>query len=168
MSYAGRRKAMDASMAKKSKLHGIRETKAAFRQLSTGLTVPINEALRKAAQPMLLDAKARLKANGSVASGELLSLLTVKKDPNARKDKPAVVVGPSTKSPGYRKAHLVELGTAPHFQLELNRMHPGAAAKPFLRPAFEEKKDEAVQRFGASIGPAIEKRAARLAKKAKK
>jgi hypothetical protein len=47
-------------------------------------------------------------------------------------------------------------------------MHPGAAAKPFLRPAFEDKKDEAVKIFGASIGPAIEKRAAKLAKKAGK
>ena len=168
MSYAGRRKAMDFSMAKKSKLHGVRSTKAAFRQLSTGLTVPINEASRKALQPMLRQAKANLKANGSVASGELLSLMTVKQDPEAPKNRPTHVVGPSTKSPGYRKAHLVELGTAPHFQPELNRMHPGAAAKPFLRPAFEEKKDEAVKVFGASIGPAIEKRAARLAKKAKK
>lgn len=156
-------------MAKKSKFSGVRSTKAAFRQLQSGLTVPINEASRKALRPVLREAKANLKANGSVESGELLSLMTIKRDPEAPKNRPTHVVGPDSKKSGhYRVAHLVELGTAPHFQPELNKMHPGAAAKPFLRPAFEEKKDEAIKMFGETIGPAIEKRAARLAKKAGK
>ncbi len=155
-------------MATKSKVSGASAVNRAFRQLQSGLTVPINEASRKALQPMLKSAKANLKANGSVESGELLSLLVIQQDKSARKNKSVHVIGPSSKSPGYRAAHLVELGTAPHFQPELNRMHPGAAAKPFLRPAFEDNKDEAVRRFGASIGPAIEKRAARLAKRRSK
>jgi hypothetical protein len=55
--------------------------------------------------------------------------------------------------------HLVEYGTAPHIirakasggQLHLRGnvfatevQHPGAAAKPFMRPAFDSKKDEAI------------------------
>lgn len=151
----------------KSRITGVKSVKNAFRQIQSGLTVPVNESMRKALKPTLAAAKANLQANGSVESGRLLKLLTVKKDPTAPKDKPVYVVGPATKNPAYREAHLVEFGTAPHFQPELNRMHPGAAAKPFMRPAFEETKDEVVKIFGETIGPAVEKRAAMLAAKAK-
>lgn len=49
-------------------------------------------------------------------------------------------------------AHLVELGTSAHFQKRKLRhekrarrfLHPGAKPKPFLRPAFDSHKDEAV------------------------
>lgn len=41
-------------------------------------------------------------------------------------------------------AHLVEYGTAPHFQPKRNRMHPGARPYPFFRPAFESKKQDVV------------------------
>ena len=48
-------------------------------------------------------------------------------------------------------AHLVELGTKPHYQTRKLKhekkkravKHPGAKPKPFLRPAFDSKKDEA-------------------------
>jgi len=40
--------------------------------------------------------------------------------------------------------HLVEFGTAPHFQPNLGIMHPGATAHPFMRPAFESTKQEVV------------------------
>jgi hypothetical protein len=101
-------------MGKRSRVTGVRSTKTAFRQLQTGLTVPVNEASRKAMQPMLRQAKANLKANGSVESGEILKLLVIKRDPDAPKDKAVHVIGPDAKkSPGYRKAHLVEFGVAP-------------------------------------------------------
>jgi len=151
----------------KSRVTGGSQLRGSLRQISSGLTVPINEASRKALQPTLKAAKRNLKANGSVESGELLKLLTIRKDPDTGKDKPRHVVGPATTNPAYREAHLVEFGTAPHFQPELHRLHPGAQAKPFLRPAFEETKGEAIKRFGESIGPAIEKRAARLERKRK-
>lgn len=43
-----------------------------------------------------------------------------------------------------KKAHLVEFGTAPHFQPNFRGgfNHPGAAPRPFMRPAFETKKKE--------------------------
>lgn len=41
-------------------------------------------------------------------------------------------------------AHLVEFGTAPHFQPKRNQMHPGARPKPFFRPAYESTKNEVV------------------------
>jgi HK97 gp10 family phage protein len=152
----------------KSTIKGVGTTKSAFRQLQTGLAVPVNEASRKALRPTLAAAKANLKANGSNKTGALMSLLTIRRDPTSPKDKTVTVVAPSTKTPHYREAHLVEFGTAPHFEPKINHMHPGADPKPFMRPAFEETKEEVVKIFGDSIGPAVEKRAASLAKRANK
>lgn len=44
--------------------------------------------------------------------------------------------------------HLLEFGTAPHFQPNFKKggfQHPGAKAHPFFRPAFEAKKGEVVE-----------------------
>jgi len=49
-------------------------------------------------------------------------------------------------------AHLVELGTKPHYQTRKLKhekkkravKHPGAKPKPFLRPAFDSRKEESV------------------------
>jgi HK97 gp10 family phage protein len=49
-------------------------------------------------------------------------------------------------------AHLVELGTKAHYQKRKLKhekrkravKHPGAKPKPFLRPAFDSKKDESI------------------------
>ena len=46
--------------------------------------------------------------------------------------------------------HLVEFGTAPHYQPRRKRMHPGARAKPFMTPAFEATKTEAARRIATS------------------
>lgn len=37
-----------------------------------------------------------------------------------------------------RYAHLVEFGTAPHYQEKLKKMHPGSAPRPFIRRAYQE------------------------------
>lgn len=61
-------------------------------------------------------------------------------------------------------AHLVEFGTAPHYiplrksqRRGLNRgvKHPGAKAKPFLRPAFDSKKDEAIEAARDVLRPVV-------------
>jgi hypothetical protein len=48
---------------------------------------------------------------------------------------------------GKKIAHLVEYGTAPHFQPNFRGgwNHPGAAPRPFFRPAFESTKDRVVK-----------------------
>lgn len=48
-------------------------------------------------------------------------------------------------------AHLVEYGTAPHWQPKRGVMHPGARAFPFFRPAFEEKKHEVTEEVGRRV-----------------
>lgn len=47
-------------------------------------------------------------------------------------------------------AHLVEFGTAPHFQPKFKGgfMHPGARAQPFFRPAFDTKKADVMATLG--------------------
>lgn len=59
---------------------------------------------------------------------------------------------------GFRKrarkvAHLVEYGTAPHYQPNFKGgfFHPGAAAHPFFRPAFESTKGDVVDHMGNAI-----------------
>lgn len=42
-------------------------------------------------------------------------------------------------------AHLVEFGTAPHYQPNRGIQHPGARPFPFMRPAFETTKQEVVE-----------------------
>lgn len=149
----------------KSRMSGADGIAKAFRAVSLNLATPIAQASRKALKPTAEAAKRNLAANRSVDSGKLQKLITVKRDP---KNKAAHHVGPANTDPAYREAHLVEFGTAPHAQPELGRLHPGAAAKPFLAPAFEETADEVLQIFGREVGPAIEKAALKAASKARR
>lgn len=48
-------------------------------------------------------------------------------------------------------AHLVEFGTAPHWQPNRGIMHPGARPFPFVRPAFEQEKEETADMIGAMV-----------------
>lgn len=63
-----------------------------------------------------------------------------------------------------RIAHLVEFGTAPHWQPKRMRMHPGARAKPFMRPAYESTKVEVVDTFSAGVWARIRAAAVRYSK----
>ena len=46
-----------------------------------------------------------------------------------------------------RIAHLVEFGTAPHYQPRRGRMHPGARPRRFFTRAFESTKRDVVEEF---------------------
>jgi len=152
-------------MKGRSKVTGVRHTSRALGQMGKNLLQPVNEASRFSLRQIVSQARKNLKANGSSITGELAKSLTVKRDPKSPKSKPRHVVGPRSDSPAVRRAHLVEFGTAPHFQPELNRLHPGAAAHPFLTPAYEAEKETVVKRFGQRFGQAVDKRAKRLAAK---
>ena len=102
-------------------------------------------------------------SNAQPRGGRLKKSMTISPDP----DQPNTVrVGPS-KAAFY--GHMVELGTAPHAmgtgsstrwkgKPQTGRMHPGARAKPFLRPAFDEKAGEALERFAQVLREEIEAR----------
>jgi HK97 gp10 family phage protein len=111
--------------------------------------------LNKAAKPIIVDAQARV----SKKDGDLQK--SIGSIPGRGQGKgEQVYVGPRRggRFKGYA-GHLVEYGTAPHIikakaaggQLRLHGgvfvdevQHPGAVAKPFMRPAFDSKKDEAI------------------------
>ena len=69
-------------------------------------------------------------------------------------------------------AHLVEFGTAPHLLVQKGKaviigrsgnivrgpiMHPGSTPHPFIRPAFDSKKEQAVRRYEKSIRAQVRK-----------
>lgn len=127
----------------------------------------LNRVMKKAAKPIVDAARSGVtrrtgllkKSIGSkekkYASGVHVSVIGVRKDvvgvtTNER-------TGKTIKVLPYKYAHLVEFGTRPH-KIGSGK-HPGAAAKPFLGPAFEEHKGEAVGIIESEIRQQIEKAA---------
>lgn len=85
------------------------------------------------------------------------------KDRGRPRDNPMFRIG-GTKRARYLM-HLVEYGTAPHWQPKRQRMHPGARPKPFVRPAFEAKKNVAVKLILTDLKDKTLRKAAQLRQK---
>lgn len=114
----------------------------------------VDRILRKAAQPMLKRAK-ELSSNADVTGDTTKSIGII-----ANKKSNSIKLGPRRGNgfKGYH-AHLLEYGTAPHvirakaeggllafagtFVKEVQ--HPGIAAQPFMRPAFDAEYLTAIQ-----------------------
>lgn len=73
-------------------------------------------------------------------------------------------------------AHLVEFGTKPHPTTPKHKkadpkrrypMHPGAAAKPFMRPAELESRPAVAKAYREAVWAEVEKRARKLADKSR-
>lgn len=159
-------------------VRGDKETARALRALSQQVAVPLAATSRFALQPTLKAAKSNAKSLPTKEkTGTLAASLVIKKKSRSSKLNPITQVGPDsgferetrfgTRKP-VKYAHLIEFGTAPHYQPGRGVTHPGSAPKPFLTPAFHSTKAEVVKRFGAKIGPEMEKRAAKLRAKAAK
>lgn len=144
-------------MAKRAGVYGAKGVSAAFRELRRNITRPVDAAARKALRPILNAAKANTE-HASVKKA-----LVMKKDRKAPKSKPTHLVGGDPKNPDYRLLHLLEFGVEPHKIGDIQ--HPGHAAQPFATPAYEAHGAEAIKIFGRELGPAVEKDAARMAKK---
>jgi HK97 gp10 family phage protein len=147
---------------------GSRETARALRDLANYVAVPLNAASRFALQPTVKAAKAKVQATAfEDSTGALAASLTIRKKPRSSKLNPVHQVGPDS---GFRKegrrpvsyAHLIEFGTAPHYQPNRGVVHPGIRPMPFMEPAYNSTKEEVVKRFGQRIGPEMEKRAAKV------
>lgn len=151
---------------------GDKDLVRTLRKLGRGPgTAAQSVALQTAMKPIRDEAKLRVARNGSVRSGDelpkndkradqLVRNIVVRRRPGARG---TVRVWVAIRGKRRSVAHLVEFGTAPHYQPGRGIMHPGARAKPFLRPAFEDKKHEVIQTFGEEIWREIEKQVIRLA-----
>lgn len=159
-------------------VRGAKETSRALRELSKQVAVPLAATSRFALQPTLKAARSNAKSlHLKESTGTLAASLVIKQKPRTSKVNPTFQVGPDS---GYQRAtqfgsrrpvryaHLIEFGTAPHYQPGRGVVHPGTAPHPFLTPAYHSTKAEVVKRFGAKIGPEMEKRAAKLASKAAK
>lgn len=149
-------------------IRGDRETARALRELAKVVSVPLNATSRFALRPTLSAAKRNVAAlNLKDSTGALRESLTIKRVPRSSKVNPTFRVGPNS---GYQKgdrrpvkyAHLIEFGTAPHYQPERGVTHPGSQPKPFMMPAYLSTREQVVKRFGDKIGPEMEKRAAKL------
>lgn len=156
---------------------GDKATARALRELAMLVSVPLYATSRFALQPTLKQARANVKALPlDEETGTLAASLTIKRDPRSSKINPRHRVGPDagvekwTKY-GFRRpvkyAHLLEFGTAPHYQPNRGVMHPGSRPQPFMTPAYYSTRDEVVKRFGQKIGPEMEKRAAKFRAKVK-
>ena len=158
-------------------VRGSRETAGNLREMARYVSTPLNAASRFALQPTLGAARINAKALPSEEkTGTLAASLTIKRDPKSPKLKPKHQVGPSSdyerntqfgKRRPVKYAHLLEFGTAPHYQPGRGVTHPGSKPEPFLTPAYNATKETVVKRFGERIGPELEKRAAKLGVKTK-
>ncbi|TIV04335.1 MAG: hypothetical protein E5W04_03910 [Mesorhizobium sp.] len=155
---------------------GARETSRALRELSKQIGVPLGATSRFALQPTLKAARSNVRALPlKESTGTLAASLVIKQKPRTSKVNPTFQVGPDAsvqRATQYgsrrpvRYAHLLEFGTAPHFQPERGVVHPGQRPMPWLTPAYFATREQVVKRFGDKIGPEMEKRAAKLNAKA--
>lgn len=149
-------------------VRGSRETARALRDLANYVSVPLNATSRFALQPTVKAAKvkaATLPLDDS--TGALAASLAIRKKPRSAKLNPVHQVGPdsSFEKNGRRPvryAHLIEFGTAPHYQPNRGVVHPGTRPMPFLTHAYNSTKEDVAKRFGQKIGPEMEKRAIKV------
>jgi HK97 gp10 family phage protein len=148
-------------------VRGTAELRRSFNDLKRHLAVPLNQAGRESLRVTLAEAR----RNAPVDDGDLKKALAIRRDDaNSTPLAPKFKVGVRSDYRGVagrrpiRYAHLIEFGVSPH-PLKGGAQHPGTRANPFMRQAFEATKKEVIARVGKYLGPAIERRAARLAKK---
>lgn len=132
-----------------SKVTGYRETARAIRRVAKFPRAVVGKASRKALTPMLAKAKANLKANRSYKRGVLYRSMRIRAL-KATTSMSQWVIAATGRGVGI--AHLVEAGTAPHWQPKRGVMHPGAKAKPFLEPAYFEHDDQVVKIMTHELG----------------
>jgi hypothetical protein len=134
---------------------GTKQLSRKLRDIANAPTASVRKAARAAAlQPINDQAALNLRANGSVITGKLLNGLRVVQ--TGRNETRFGQVGRHEPV-----AHLVEFGTAPHWQPRYRGgwMHPGARPYPFARPAFEQHKDLAVKIYVEHLWKEIQRQA---------
>lgn len=132
-----------------SKVTGYRQTAQAIRRLAKFPRAQVGKASRKALAPMLAKAKSNLRSNRSYKRGVLYRSMRIRAL-KATTSMSQWVIAATGRAIGI--AHLVEGGTAPHWQPKRGVMHPGAKAKPFLEPAYFAHDAEAVRIMARELG----------------
>lgn len=136
-------------MANRVRVEGLRDLDAALGELgkATGRNV-MRRAGRAALEPIIADAAERAPH----LFGNLQESITVstKRPRRHRKESEVEVYGGPTNLP---QAHLQEFGTRHH------------GPQPFMRPAWDAGKDQALDDVKTALGNEIEKAAQRAARK---
>lgn len=147
------------------RITGAREMEAVLRQLPDTIAKQVlTKALREAAEPVLEEARA-LAPVGQEAKGRV-RLRTTKRGKvsiaNYGKLKLSLRIAnvPASRTP-HSATVAVTVGKA-FWGLFVEFGTRFMSARPFLRPAFESKKIEALNRLGESLGEQIEKAAKKL------
>lgn len=153
-------------MAEQLRIHGAKEMEAVLKQLPDYIAKRVvTGALRKAAEPVLEEAR-RLAPVGEEAKGRV-RLRRSKRGKvsvsNYGKLKLSLrIVNVPSKKTAHSATVAVSIGKAFWGMfVEFGTRFMGA--RPFLRPAFESKKHEALDRLGKELGDGIEKAAIKLA-----
>lgn len=149
-------------------ISGAKEMEAVLRQLPDYIAKQaLTAALRDAAQPILDEARARAPV-GQESKGRV-RLRTTKRGKvsisnyGKLKLNLRIITVPAAQTP---HSATVVVSTGKAFWgmwVEFGIASRGIAARPFLRPAFESRKMEALNRLGKSLGEQIEKAATKLA-----
>lgn len=167
---------------KKSGVTGDKELVAALRELAKGPTsAEVDQAAIAAMQPMLQKTRERLRSTRNHAGkypgfpqprvprkgGHVDEGIVVRKqkDKGTRKQ---YRLGATRRS--RYLLHLVEFGTAPHFQPKFRGgfFHPGARATPVLLPTFDEEKGKVPSEFGRVIWTKMSAKIGRMKKAPKR
>lgn len=107
------------------------------------------KALRKAGRVIVKEARLRAPKR----TGRLKKSIRLRSKKRRKRGSPAVVVGATTDAP---YAHLVERGHVQVVGTGDNKREIGfVPARPFLRPAFDTKRDEFTRRLGDELGELI-------------
>lgn len=148
------------------RITGAREMEAVLRQLPAAIAKQaLTRALRRAAEPILDEARA-LAPVGQESKGRV-RLRTTKRGKvsvsNYGKLKPSLRIAnvPARQTP-HSATVVVTVGKA-FWGLFVEFGTRFMSAQPFLRPAFEAKKTDALNRLGKALGEEIEKAAKKLA-----
>ncbi|WPE19960.1 hypothetical protein [Shinella zoogloeoides] len=164
---------------RKSGVTGDKELVANLRELAKGFTpAEIDAAATQSLRPMLAKTKNRLKkARNFVgkypgfpqpkvprSGGHVDEGIVVRKQRVQRKNKRSYRLGATRRS--RYLLHLVEFGTAPHFQPNFRGgwQHPGARAHPSLIPSFDEEASKVPGTFGRLIWSTMAKKISRMKK----
>lgn len=165
---------------------GLADVKAKFELLGQRLATNVcRRGLVAGAGVIRDDARPRIpKRTGNLKKNLIAESRGIFKDGSGKpvEHRAVVIVRRKFKGKGYPPrtyAHFVEYGTAPHslgkgsirkvFKgskktvRQVGKLHPGAKAKPFLRPAFDAKKFEAVRVIERKIREELDKEIKKIA-----
>lgn len=150
-------------------MKGARALEAALWDLGTDrlIKATMKRALLKAAKPAAQTAERLAPKRTGLMAGKVEASTTLSRrqrrdggykfNPNTA----YVWIGAGPRGPGV----LNEFGTGPRYQRRTKKFVGAMPAQPFLRPAWEQHKNQILEDFSADLWDQIEKSAKRLARR---